>query len=1152
MAAITGKFAADFTPFFTAVQQADASLKDFQAGAGRVGTSLDNMANAFSGKKVLEQAALMEKAFQDLAKQGIGLTTSELQRMGATAQEATEKMRAMGIEVPPGIQKIADAAKEVTKAQQDAKKDSIDFGGTLRDLAASVGVGFSIGAVVEFGKAVIEAGSQINDMSERLGISTDAVQGFKYAAEQTGSSLDAVGSALNKMNEKLAEAAPTTIHALTDLHLKFDDIRSMKPEDAFLAITDALQAMKDPMEQARLRTELLGKGAKELGPAITEGFRKLASEAPKMSAEAIAACDQVGDAWNRLSLTVKAKSAEIIASSIAMAKGVTSSWAEFKLFTMQALTGSGVSALAFAGAMQMATDAAKQNHDVNLPLAGVHHKTKEELDAEAAAAKKLAEALAAMTAAQTPLTFAQQERATALLKLKLTEDEVATIMHVNVGAIRAYEDAVKTSNEATAEADKITAMWAKTTEDMGRQARGLADFFEKQREKEADSIAHAQTATIATFAEYTQRVNDMTLSGTDLRIAQITRERDARLAALRAIPGQTAIAYNLAAAPVNAYYQHLLDLANKTQDTIEDRMLAHGVFTQAQQAENVADLERDYDQMVADGNYNADQLEAAWKRWNQAAIAESNDFAAHAEAIYGALSQALQQVASDATASGHAVAGAALTSFSGLTKNLKDAQKANNEFGGSAGIASALFSDQASSTEKWASAAQSGAAIAGGAMNVWAATANAGGKAAGAFKGAMAGAEAGAAFGPWGAAIGGVAGALTGFIRNLSAGRKAVEDFAGTFGGFDALHTKLDALPNNVGETLWKELTQGTAKGDPAAAKAAIDKVTKALADADAKTAAFNTSASTIFGQIASYGGNIDASLQPYLADLEKAGNLSADNVAQLQKMSGDGKPTYEQLDALAKKYNLTIDQMGAGFQGAKIHDEYQTLIDDMDELTRGGVDLGAVLTKVGADGTVALSDLGSQVQNVIDQSQKYGQDVPENMRPAAQALIDQGQLLDANGQKITDINSIKFGESMQTSLDKLNDTLKELVQTLTGNGPNSVKGALETVGSTVVSPTIKPTIEMPDMPAMPAYGGAQAEGGDYWVTKPTLFLAGEAGPERASFGGGPASALVRSQATPASGGVVTKQPIVVQVDGMKLLEVVATTATNNGVTRAA
>jgi hypothetical protein len=31
-------------------------------------------------------------------------------------------------------------------------------------------------------------------------------------------------------------------------------------------------------------------------------------------------------------------------------------------------------------------------------------------------------------------------------------------------------------------------------------------------------------------------------------------------------------------------------------------------------------------------------------------------------------------------------------------------------------------------------------------------------------------------------------------------------------------------------------------------------------------------------------------------------------------------------------------------------------------------------------------------------------------------------------------------------------------------------------------------------------YGGAQAEGGDYMVNRPTWFLAGEAGPERATF----------------------------------------------------
>ena len=36
----------------------------------------------------------------------------------------------------------------------------------------------------------------------------------------------------------------------------------------------------------------------------------------------------------------------------------------------------------------------------------------------------------------------------------------------------------------------------------------------------------------------------------------------------------------------------------------------------------------------------------------------------------------------------------------------------------------------------------------------------------------------------------------------------------------------------------------------------------------------------------------------------------------------------------------------------------------------------------------------------------------------------------------------------------------------------------------------------------MPAWGGAMADGGDFMVNRPTLFLAGERGPERATFSG--------------------------------------------------
>jgi hypothetical protein len=61
-------------------------------------------------------------------------------------------------------------------------------------------------------------------------------------------------------------------------------------------------------------------------------------------------------------------------------------------------------------------------------------------------------------------------------------------------------------------------------------------------------------------------------------------------------------------------------------------------------------------------------------------------------------------------------------------------------------------------------------------------------------------------------------------------GRKMVEEFAASMGGFDALHVKLQAL-GAAGEQLWIKLTQGVGRNDAKAAAAAIDEVTAALSE---------------------------------------------------------------------------------------------------------------------------------------------------------------------------------------------------------------------------------------------------------------------------------------------------------------------------------
>ncbi len=236
-----------------------------------------------------------------------------------------------------------------------------DLAGPLRSLAGAVGIGFSVRAVVAFGKSVFDTAGQIADMSQRLGVSVEATQGFKFAAEQAGSSIDAVGTALNKMNLNLAQGDKSTVAALKDVGLNFSAIRAMRPEDAFLAITDAIQKIEDPMEQVRVGTELMGKGFTDILPAIKAGFRDVSDGAAKMSDETVKALDDASDAWGRLADNVTIVSGTIIAHSMNAVSQITSSWRNALMFVENSIKFGTGSAAAMADAQKAAATAVEKN-----------------------------------------------------------------------------------------------------------------------------------------------------------------------------------------------------------------------------------------------------------------------------------------------------------------------------------------------------------------------------------------------------------------------------------------------------------------------------------------------------------------------------------------------------------------------------------------------------------------------------------------------------------------------------------------------------------------------------------------------------------------------------------------------------------------------
>lgn len=300
--------------------------------------------------------------------------------------------------------------------------------------------------------------------------------------------------------------------------------------------------------------------------------------------------------------------------------------------------------------------------------------------------------------------------------------------------------------------------------------------------------------------------------------------------------------------------------------------------------------------------------------------------------VLDALDQSLQQLAR--TVSGKM--GGIIGGFSDLANILKQAKQIEEQFGGkNFGIASAMFDSTASSAEKWAAGIQSATAIVSGAMSVWAAASASGSKAATTFNAAMAGAQAGAAFGPWGAAIGAAGGALTGFIRSLTAGRRAVEDFGKSFGGLDALHDRMNALIGDTAEVerLWIQLTQKTKKGDTAGAERIIAEIQAAMANspaAMAEAAGYKTraelektadSAKKLYDYMVASGQYSAESIEDAFSRMTEANEAAMSDSAKAQKKALDEiESRYkDQFSALTEEYDRLYKSVAAEAEEAEM-----------------------------------------------------------------------------------------------------------------------------------------------------------------------------------------------------------------------------------------
>jgi TP901 family phage tail tape measure protein len=166
----------------------------------------------------------------------------------------------------------------------------------------------------------------------------------------------------------------------------------------------------------------------------------------------------------------------------------------------------------------------------------------------------------------------------------------------------------------------------------------------------------------------------------------------------------------------------------------------------------------------------------------------------------------------------------------------------------------------------------------------------------------------------------------------------------------------------------------------------------------------------------------------------------------ELTELQASLTPTWEELEGLAKKYGIEVGNLGKGFAQLKANAQFTDIINDWEEMVRGGGDMGGML--------VGMQD---EIQALVTDSLKMGTTIPENMRPLIDELVRTGRLLDANGEKMTDTSEIAWGPKVETqaeivgkAIEALITKIEELIKQLADDMAKGAKDGTDGISDTI------------------------------------------------------------------------------------------------------
>lgn len=206
----------------------------------------------------------------------------------------------------------------VAKTLASVRKQLATFGQSVQSLGlSSLGLGTAIGAPLAASVASFaSSGAAIDDMANRTGIGSDALQELAYAAGQSATDMDSLEKGLLKMQRTMVEAgegSQTARDALNKLGLSAADLAGLTGDMQFERIAGQIASIADPAQRTAAAIGIFGKSGAQLLPLMNEGsagITKMREEAQRlglvMSQDSIKNAAILDDGIARLTMTLGA------------------------------------------------------------------------------------------------------------------------------------------------------------------------------------------------------------------------------------------------------------------------------------------------------------------------------------------------------------------------------------------------------------------------------------------------------------------------------------------------------------------------------------------------------------------------------------------------------------------------------------------------------------------------------------------------------------------------------------------------------------------------------------------------------------------------------------------------------------------------------